>query len=130
MDVLETRLPQHLDLQRGGLRLIGDISIAVVVASLLIGPVIITIIIFRPCRSIIGVGGGIWGRVDSSRSSRGFDVDSLLLMSLLLFIRVVEDDDIVVAKRLEDVTVEVAKKFLGELHVTRSVSDEVFLIWR
>jgi hypothetical protein len=43
---------------RGSLRLIGVISTTVLTASLLIGPLIITIIIICPRRSIDVVGGG------------------------------------------------------------------------
>jgi hypothetical protein len=52
----------------------------------------------------------------------------VLAVFLLFFIRVIEDDDLAIARRPEDVAVEVAKKFLGELSVTRSVTDEVFPI--
>jgi hypothetical protein len=58
MGVLETRLPQHLGLRRNGLSRTGTTSIAIVTAGLLIGPLIITIIIFCPHRAIIGNGGG------------------------------------------------------------------------
>jgi hypothetical protein len=128
MDVLETCLPQHLGLQRGGLRRIVTTFIVVVTTSLLIGPLIITIIVFCPLRGIVSNGGGSWRRVDSSRSSYEFDVDCLLIRSLLFFIRVIEDDDLIVTRWSENVAVEVTKKFLGELRVTRSASDDVFLI--
>jgi hypothetical protein len=52
----------------------------------------------------------------------------VLAVFLLFFIRVIEDDDLAIARRPEDVAVEVAKKFLGELSVTRSVTDEDFPI--
>jgi hypothetical protein len=52
----------------------------------------------------------------------------VLAVFLLFFIRVIEDDDLAIARRPEDVAVEVAKKFLGELSITRSVTDEVFPI--
>jgi hypothetical protein len=58
MGILETRLPQDLGLRRGGLRLISATSTVVVAASLLIGPLIITIIVFCPCRTIVDVNGG------------------------------------------------------------------------
>jgi hypothetical protein len=58
MGVLETRLPQHLGLRRGNLWLIGATSAAITAASLLIRPLIITIIVFHPRRSIGGDGGG------------------------------------------------------------------------
>jgi hypothetical protein len=48
MGVLETRLPQHLGLRRTDLRHTGATFIAIVTASLLIGPLTITIIIFGP----------------------------------------------------------------------------------
>jgi hypothetical protein len=34
-------------------------------------------------------------------------------MCLVFFIRIIEDDDLAVARRLEDVAVEVTKKFLA-----------------
>jgi hypothetical protein len=52
----------------------------------------------------------------------------VLAVFLFFFIRVIEDDDLAIARRPEDVAVEVTKKFLGELSVTRSVTDEVFPI--
>jgi hypothetical protein len=48
MGVLETCLPQHLGLRRTGLRHTGTTFVAIVTASLLIGPLTITIIIFGP----------------------------------------------------------------------------------
>jgi hypothetical protein len=48
MVVLETCLPQHLGLRRGGLRRTITTSIAVVATGLLIGRLIITIIVFAP----------------------------------------------------------------------------------
>jgi hypothetical protein len=58
MDVLETCLPQHLGLQHGGLRRTVATSIVITATDLLIGPLIITIIIFYPLRGIVGSGGG------------------------------------------------------------------------
>jgi hypothetical protein len=58
MDVLETRLPQHLGLRRSGLRRTGATSIAIATTGLLIRPLIITIIIFHPRRGITSNGGG------------------------------------------------------------------------
>jgi hypothetical protein len=130
MVVLETCLPQHLGLRRGGLRRIVATSIAVATTGLLIRPLIITIIVFHPLRGIIDNSGGSWRRVDSSRSSHGFSAGHLLICCLLFFIGVIEDDDLAVTRRPEDVVVEVTKKFLGKLRVARSVSDEVFLILR
>jgi hypothetical protein len=48
MDILETCLPQYLGLRCGSLRLAGATSAAVAATSLLIGPLVITIIIFCP----------------------------------------------------------------------------------
>jgi hypothetical protein len=70
--------------------------------------------------SIVNVVKGDWGRVDNSRSSCGFGADSLLLLHLLFFIRVVDDNDLAVTRRLNDVTVKVAEKFSGELRVART----------
>jgi hypothetical protein len=105
-------------------------SIAVVATGLLIGPLIITIIIFHPLRSIVSNGGGSWHRVDNNRSSRKFGASHLLIWRILFFIGVIDDDDLVVTRRLENVAVEVTKKFPSELRVMRSVNDEVFLIRR
>jgi hypothetical protein len=58
MGVLEIRSPQHLGLQSGGLRLTGITSIVVATASLLIRPLIITIIVSCPHRSIISIDRG------------------------------------------------------------------------
>jgi hypothetical protein len=94
MDVLET----CLRLRCGSLRRTVTTSIAVAATGLLIGPLIITIIIFRPLGGIIGNGGGSWRRVDSSRSSREFDADHLLIRRLLFFIGVIQDDDLIVTR--------------------------------
>jgi hypothetical protein len=130
MNVLETCLPQHLGLRRGGLRRTVITSIVVAAIGLLIGPLIITIIVFHPLRGIVGNGGGSWRRVDSNKSSCEFGVGRLLIRRVLFFIGVVEDDEFAITRRPKHVTVEVAKKFPGVLHVTRSVSDEFFLIRR
>jgi hypothetical protein len=58
MGVLETCLPQHLALRRGGLRLAGATFAVVATTSILIRPLIIIIIIFHPRGSIIGIDGG------------------------------------------------------------------------
>jgi hypothetical protein len=130
MDIIETCLPQHLGLRCGGLRRTIATSIAVAAIGLLIGPLVITIIVFCPLRGIIDSGGGSCRWVDSSRSSHEFGANRLLIRRLLFFIKVVKDDDLAVTKRPEDVVVEIAKKFSDKLRVTRSVSDEVFLIRR
>jgi hypothetical protein len=130
MDVLETCLPQHLGLRRGGLRRTVTTSTVDATTGLLIGPLIITITIFLPLKSIISSGRGSWCRVDSSRSSREFNASHLLIRHLLFLSRVIEDDDLVVTRWPEDVVVEVTKKFPSKLRVMRSVSNEVFLIRR
>jgi hypothetical protein len=130
MDVLETCLPQHLGRRHCGLRHTVATSITVAATGLLIGPLIITIIIFCPLRGIIRNGGGSWHRIDSSRSSREFNVSRLLIRCLLFFIAVIEDDDLAVTRWPEDVAFEVAEKFPSKVHAMRSVSDEVFLIRR
>jgi hypothetical protein len=130
MDVLETCLPQHLGLPRGGLWSTVTTSIAVATTGLLIGPLIITIIILHLLKGIIGNGGGSWRQVNSSRSSNEFGADRLHIRRLLFFVGVIEDDDIIVTRWPEDVADEVTKKFPGELCVTRSINDEIFLIRR
>jgi hypothetical protein len=130
MDVLETCLPQHLCIQRGGLRRTVATSIVIATTGLLIGPLMITIIIFRPLRGIIDSGGGYWCWVDSSGSSREFCAGRLLIRCLFFFIGVIEDYDHPVTRLPEDVMVEVTKKFPSKLRVARSASDEVFLIQR
>jgi hypothetical protein len=128
MGVLETRLPQHLGLRRSSLTHTDATSVAIAAAGLLNGLLIITIIIFRSRRGIVSNDTGSWRQVGSSRSSHEFSVDHLLIQCLLFFIGVIEDNDLAITRWPEDVAVEVTKKFLGELRVTRSVSDEVFLI--
>jgi hypothetical protein len=130
MDVLDTCLPQHLSLRRGGLRRTVTTFITDVATGLLIGPLIITIIIFCPLMGIVVNGGGSWRWVDSGRSNREFSADHLLIRCLLFFLGVIEDDDLAVTRWPEDVAVEVTKKFPSELRVTTSVNDEVFLIRR
>jgi hypothetical protein len=117
----------------GSLRKPSVIAAAAVAVSLLIGGAIITIIVFHPCRCIISVSGGDWGRIDCSSSSRIFGVGSLLLVHLLFFfIEITEDDDLTVAGRPKDVVVEVTKKSSNEFLISRDISDETFLIrrWR
>jgi hypothetical protein len=58
MGVLNTCLSRHLGLRCGSLRLVDATSTTVAAVSLLIGPLIITIIVFHPRWSIIGVSGG------------------------------------------------------------------------
>jgi hypothetical protein len=80
----------------------------------LLGPLIITISDTGPCRSI---GGRSW-------NCRGVDAGRPLLLCLLVVIEVVDDDYLTVARRLEDVAVEVTKKLSGELLITRSVNNK------
>jgi hypothetical protein len=65
-----------------------------------------------------------------SRRWSSFGVGGMLLVHLLFFVRVTEDDDFAVARRPEDLTVEVAKKSPGELLIMRVVMKETFLIQR
>jgi hypothetical protein len=80
--------------------------------------------VWRPIKSITLVGaidvisGGGWGRGACSRRWRYFSVGGLLLAHLLFFIRVTEDDDLVIARRPKDITVEVAKKPSGEILIS------------
>jgi hypothetical protein len=100
----------------GSLMLAGATSAAVAAIGLLIGPLIISITDLCPYRSII----------DTSRSSccRGFDTDSLLLLCLSVIIGIIEDDDLAITRRLEDVTVEITKKLSGDFRITRSIKNE------
>jgi hypothetical protein len=100
----------------GSLMLAGATSATVTAIGLLIGPLIISIIDLCPCRSII----------NTSRSSccRGFDTDSLLLLCLSVVVGIIEDDDLAITRRLEDVTVEITKKLSGEFCIARSIKNE------
>jgi hypothetical protein len=51
-------------------------------------------------------------------------------MHLFFFIGVAEDDDLAIAERPKDVTVEVAKESSSELLISRDISDEISLIRR
>jgi hypothetical protein len=53
-------------------------------------------------------------------------------MQLFLFIGVAEDDDLTVARRPKDITVEVIKKLFGKLLISWGVRAKTFLIrrWR
>jgi hypothetical protein len=125
MDALETCLPQHLGLRRGGLRRTVTTSIVVAATSLLIGPLIITIIIFHPLRGIIGNGRRSWCWADSSRSSREFGVDRLLIRCLLFFIGVIEDDDLAITRWPEESRLRSPKSFLAN-SASREVSAMKF----
>jgi hypothetical protein len=49
-------------------------------------------------------------------------------LCLGFIIGIVEDDDLAITRRPEDVAVEIAKKLFGEFRVARSINNEVFLI--
>jgi hypothetical protein len=89
-------------------------SAVVATISLLIEPLIITIIISCPCRSIGG----------RSRNYRGFDTGRPLLLHLVVVVRVVDDDYLPVIRRPEDVMVEVTEKLSVEFLITRSVNNK------
>jgi UDP-N-acetylmuramyl pentapeptide phosphotransferase/UDP-N-acetylglucosamine-1-phosphate transferase len=89
-------------------------SAVVTAIGLLVRPLIITI--SDPClsRSII----------DRSRSCRGFNVSSFLLLCLIVIVGVIEDDYLAVTRRPEDVAVEIAKKLSGVFLIVRSIKNE------
>jgi hypothetical protein len=87
-------------------------SAVVATISLMIEPLIITIIISCPCRSIGG----------RSRNCRGFNTGRPLLLRLIVVVGVVDDDYLAVISRPEDVVVEVTEKLSGEFLITRSVN--------
>jgi hypothetical protein len=79
----------------------------------------ITIIVLHPIEIFIDIdGGGSWGWGPRSRRWRRFGVSDILLVHLFFFVRVTKDDDVAIVGRPEDITVEVTKEFLGELHIT------------
>jgi hypothetical protein len=69
--------------------------------------------------SVIGViGGGGWGRGLHIRRWHSFGVGGILLAHLFFFIRVAEDDDLVIARWPKDTTVEVTEESPGELLIS------------
>jgi hypothetical protein len=82
------------------LRIASAISAVVTAISLLVRPLIITIIDPCLCRSIIG----------RSRSYRGFDLDNCLLLCLIIIVGVIKDDYLAIIRRPEDVTIEMRCK--------------------
>jgi hypothetical protein len=104
---------------RSSLRRSNLVSTAATIASFLIRGKFVTIIILHPLGIFIGVnGGGGWDQGPRSRRWRSFGVGHILLVHLFFFIGVAEDDDVAVPGPPEDVAVEVAKKFPGELLIT------------
>jgi hypothetical protein len=99
--------------QHDSLRIAVASSAVIAAIGLLIGPLITTIINFCPCRSID----------ERSRNCRGFDTDRLLLLRLIVVVGVIDDDDLAIARRPEDVTVEVTEKLFGEFLIARSVNE-------
>jgi hypothetical protein len=82
MDVLQTCLPQHLGLRRGGLRLTVTTSIVIVATGLVIGSMIITIIVFRHHNSISSHEFGA-GRLLISSGASFSSSESSSMMTLL-----------------------------------------------
>jgi hypothetical protein len=74
--------------RRRSLRIVGATSAVVTAISLLVGPLIITITDPCLCGSIIG----------RSRSCRGFDISSFLLLCLIGVVEVIEDDYLAITK--------------------------------
>jgi hypothetical protein len=92
---------------------------------------IITIIILHFPRVFIDIGcGGSGSQILPSRRRRDLDISGGLLMCLLFFIGVTDDNLLVVVRRSEEVRVEVTEQPFGELRVLCSVSEETFFIWR
>jgi hypothetical protein len=85
-------------------------SVVVATIGLLVGPLIITITDPYLCRSIIG----------RSRSYRGFDISSFLLLCLVV---VIEDDYLAVTRRPKDVAIEIAKKLSNKFLIARSINN-------
>jgi hypothetical protein len=82
--------------------------------DILVGPLIITIIDPRLCRSII----------DGNRSCCGLNLGGCPLLCLTVIIRVIKDDYLTVTRRPEDVAVEIAKKLSGDFLITRSINNK------
>jgi hypothetical protein len=60
----------------------------------------------------------------------GFNVGGDLLMHLVFFIRVIEDNDVVVARRPTKFVIEFTKEPSGELLIPRIVGEDFLLIRR
>jgi hypothetical protein len=130
--LLEAGLPQ-VPPWHGSLRRTGFISAIVATISFLIRGLIINIIILHTLECFFSVGGGgSWGRNPYSRRWCTIGVGGDLLTHILFFIRVTEDDELVIARCPQNVAVEVAEELPGELHIPQSIRDETLLIrrWR
>jgi hypothetical protein len=91
----------------------------------------ITIIVVHPFRCVISIGSGDgWGQGVHSGRWSDFSDDGVLLVHLLFFIRVANNDDIAIAGRPKKPAVEVIEESLGELLLPRSVGEGIFLLRR
>jgi hypothetical protein len=83
----------------------------------------------HPIERIIGSGDrDDLGQGVHSRRWSSFGVGGNLLVHLLFFIRVTEDDDISIAGWPKDPTAEVTKESSGELLIPRGVEESIFLL--
>jgi hypothetical protein len=89
-------------------------SVVVTAVSLLVRPLIITIINLSLYGSIIS----------RSRSNRGFNLGSCLLLCLAVVVGVIEDYYLAVTRRPEDIAIKITKKLSGDFLITRSISNE------
>jgi hypothetical protein len=112
----------------GSLRRTGLVS--AITTSILhpIGGATVITIILHPVGCVIGSGdGGGWGWGVSNRRWHSFGISAVILVHLLFFIGVAEENHIVITGQPEKSTVEVAKELPGNLLVPRSVGEGVFL---
>jgi hypothetical protein len=56
--------------------------------------------------------------------SRGFNLDSCLLLCLSVVVGVIEDDYLAVTRRPEDVTVDITKKLSGDFLIAKSINNK------
>jgi hypothetical protein len=95
----------------------------------LIKGVIITIVILHPLDYFIGVGGGgDCGRDPCSRRRHNSGIGGDLLTHLLFLIRVAEDDDLAITRWPQDSVVKVTEESSGKLCIPRSIGDEALVI--
>jgi hypothetical protein len=112
----------------GSLRRTGLISaITTSILHPIRGATVITVILHL-VGCVIGSGnGGSWGWGVSNRRWNGFGISAVVLVYLLFFIGVVEDNHIIITRQPEKSTLEVAKELPDDLLVSRSVGEGVFL---
>jgi hypothetical protein len=85
----------------------------------------------HPIGCIIDGGGGDgWGQGIHSKRWSSFGVSGDLLVHLLFFIGVTEEDDVAVPGRTKKLTVEFTEGSLGELLIPRGVGEDFVLIGR